>query len=60
MLFNYNLEQAEQVPMIKNWLDREGVQFIAALTKKEQDMCNDDKGLFEITNKKFKPLLMKH
>ena len=41
--------------MIKNWLGREGLQLIATLTKEEQDVYNDEKGLFETLRKNFKP-----
>ena len=55
MLQNYNLGQREGVSVIKNWVDREGLQLMAHLTKEEQDGCNDEKGLFENLRKKFKP-----
>ena len=41
--------------MIKNWLGREGLQLIAPLTQDEQEACNNEKGLFKILNRKFKP-----
>ena len=43
--------------VIKNWLVREGLQLLVTLRKEEQGMCNDEKGLFETLNKKFKPQL---
>ena len=55
MLWNYNVGQTEKVSVIKNWLGGEGLQLIATLTKKEQDMANDEKSLFETLNKKIKP-----
>ena len=55
LLQNYNLGQTERVSVIKNWLGREGLQLIATLRKEEQNVCNDDKSLFEALRKKFKP-----
>ena len=46
--------EVERVSVIKNWLGREGLWLIATLTQKEQEACNDEKGLFETLNKKFK------
>ena len=59
MLQNYNLGQAEKVSVIKSWLGREGLQLIATLTKGEQDVCNDEKGMFETLNKNSSHNLMK-
>ena len=55
MLQNYNLGQRERVLVRKNWLCRKGLQFIVTLTKEEQDVCNDEMGLFETLRKTFKP-----
>ena len=55
MLQNFNISQTEGVPIIKNWLSRQGLQLLETLTKPEQEACKDKQGLFEILNKKFKP-----
>ena len=47
MLQNYNLGQSKRVSVIRNWLGKEGLQLIVALTKEEQDLCSDEKSLFE-------------
>ena len=55
MLQNYNLKHAERVSVIKNWLARQALQLIVTLTKEEQNVYNNDKGLFETLRKKLKP-----
>ena len=55
MLQNYNLGQAEKVSIIKNWLGREGLQLISTLTQEEQEACNNEQGLFDTLNRKFRP-----
>ena len=55
VLQNYNLDQTEKVSIIKNWLGREGLQVVATLTQDEQEAYNNDKGLFNTCNRKFKP-----
>ena len=55
MLQNYNSCQTEKVSVIKNWLGREGLQLLAALTDKIQEACNNEKGLFDTLNRKFRP-----
>ena len=55
MLQNYNFCQTEKVLVINNWLGREGLQLIATLTDEEQEACNNEKGLFDTFNRKFKP-----
>ena len=41
--------------MVKNWLDREGLQFIESLTEAEKDRCSTLQGLSEILTNKFRP-----
>ena len=55
MLQNYNLGQTEKLSVIKNWLGRDDLQLIATLTQAEQVTCNNEMGLFDTLNKKFKP-----
>ena len=55
VLQNYNLGQTEKVSAIKNWLGREGLQFIATLTQDQQEACNYERGLFDMLNRKFQP-----
>ena len=55
MLQNYNLGQTEKVLIIKTWLGREGLHLKATLTDKEQESCNNMKGLFDALNRKLKP-----
>ena len=50
---HYNLDQMEKVSIIKNWLGREGLQLIGTLTQDEQKACNNEKGLFDMLNKKI-------
>ena len=51
---NYNLGQRGKVSVIKNWLGREGPQLIATLTQDEQEICNNEKGLFDTLDRRFK------
>ena len=55
MLQNYSLGQTEKVSIIKNWLGREVLQLIATLTQDKQEACNNEKGLFDMLNRKLKP-----
>ena len=55
MLQNYNLHQTEKVSIIRNWQGREGLQLVATLTQDEQEACNNEKSLFNMLNRKFKP-----
>ena len=55
MLQNYNLGKTEKVSIIKNWLCREVLHLIATFTQNEQEACNNEKGLFDTLNRKFKP-----
>ena len=54
MFQNYSISQAERVPIIKNWLGRQGLQLLEALTQAEQEAQNTE-GLFETLSRKFKP-----
>ena len=55
MLQNYRISQAERVPIIKNWLGRQGLQLLELFTQAEQEVCNAEEGLIETLNNKFKP-----
>ena len=55
MLQSFNISQTEKVSNIENWLGRQGLQLLETLTQAEQEACNDEEGLFEKLNKKFKP-----
>ena len=45
----------ENMPIIKNWLSREGLQFIQNITKAEKEACKSTTGLFNGLKEKFKP-----
>ena len=51
----YDLNDKEKVPIIKNWLGREGLQFIQTLTNAEKEACKSATGLFNFFKGKFKP-----
>ena len=51
----YNIPQAEQLLMVKNWLGRKGLPFKELLTASEKDRCSTLEGLFEILTNKFRP-----
>ena len=55
ILTTYNTPQTEQLAMVKNWLGRKCLQFIALLTSAEKDTCSSLEGLFKILTKKFRP-----
>ena len=54
ILTRYNIPQAEQLAIVKNWLGRKGLQLIKSLTLAEKDTCSTLGGLFEILTMKFK------
>ena len=43
------------MPIIQNWLDRQGLQLLESLTQTEQEACNTEEGLFEKLSNKFTP-----
>ena len=51
----YDLNHEEKVPIIKNWLGREGLQFIHTLTNAEKETCKSTTGLFNVLKEKFRP-----
>ena len=50
----YNTDEKEEVPIIKNWLGRQGLQLLETLMQAEQEVCNEEECLFEILNNKFR------
>ena len=53
MFKNYNISQAERVSIMKNWLDRQGLQLLETLTQAELGVSNEE-GLFKTLSNKFK------
>ena len=49
------MPQAEQIAIIKNWLGRNGLQFLETLIQTEEEKCNRTEGLFTTLNNKVKP-----
>ena len=43
---SYNLSDVEKVPVVKNWLGREGLQFIQNLTNTKKEACKNATGMF--------------
>ena len=35
----YGMKNAQSLPIIQNWLDRNGLQFFQTLTKVQQEVC---------------------
>ena len=54
VLTTYSTLQAEQVAIVKNWLDRKGLQFLESLTNEEKVVCSTLEGLFHILTNKFR------
>ena len=46
MFQNYNINQAEKLSIIENWLGRKGLQLSETLTQEEQETCNDEERCF--------------
>ena len=44
----YDLSQEGKLPIIKNWLDGEGLQFILTLTNAEKEACKSTTGMFDV------------
>ena len=42
----YDPNDEENMPIIKNWLSREGIQFIQNITNTEKEACKSTTGLF--------------
>ena len=51
----YELTDEEKIPVIKNWLGREGEQLVKAFSNEEKEICKRAKRLFSILSQKFKP-----
>ena len=47
----YDPDDEEEVPIIKNWLCREELQFIQTLTIAEKEACKSTTGLFNVLKK---------
>ena len=59
MLQNFNISQTERVSIMKNWLDRQGLQISEILMQTEQEACNDERGLFKILNRNLSCSIMR-
>ena len=44
----YTINNTEKLSIIKHWIGRQDLQFIEALTKVEQEICNTMEGVFNI------------
>ena len=51
----YNTPQTDKLALVKNWLGREGLQYLETLKTTEKETCNTLEGLFETLSNKFKP-----
>ena len=51
----YDLSEQEKVPIIKNWLGKEGRQFIQSLTNIEKEACKSATGLIIVLKGTFRP-----
>ena len=52
----YELTIEDKVPIIKNWLGREGLQLINTFTNSDKETCKTAEGLISLLGEKFKPL----
>ena len=50
----YDLCEEGMVSFIKNWLGREGLQFIQTLTNVEKEACKKATGLLNVLKEKFR------
>ena len=56
IIATYNKPQAEQLPIVKNWLGRKDLHFIESLTcVQEKDTYNTLEDLFKNLTNKFRP-----
>ena len=51
----YNINQSDNILMLKNWLDGWGLQLIETLTQAEWEACITVGDLFEMQNKTIRP-----
>ena len=54
MTNSYNIQYNEKVPVILNWLGREGLQFLKSLNDEEQENFKKSMGFFEVLSEIFK------
>ena len=54
MLQNVNISQTKRVSATENWLGRQGLQVLKTLLQVGQEACNEEEGLIEILNNKFR------
>ena len=50
----YDFSEERKVPIIKNWLDRDGLSFIHTLKNIEKEACKSSTGLFNVLKEKFR------
>ena len=50
----YDLDDERKVPIMKKWLDWEGLQLIQTLTSTEKDTCRNAIWLFNVLKEKFR------
>ena len=50
----YDLNTEERIPIIKNWLGREGLQFIQTVAYSGKQTCKSATGLLIVLKEKFK------
>ena len=54
MTYSYNIQDNEKVPVLLNWLGKEGLQFMQVLNDENKEKCKASKGSFEVLSEKFK------
>ena len=55
----YDLNDEEKVPVIKNWLGREGLQFIQPFTNTNNKACKRAKRVFNVFKQNSNHSIMK-
>ena len=54
VLSTYNVQEADKIAMVKNWLGRKGLHYIETLTENEKEACSTLEGLFNMLATTFK------
>ena len=55
VLSTYNMPEAENVAVVKNWLGKKGLYYFKTLMAAEGEACNMLEDLFDMLANKFKP-----
>ena len=59
IVMTYNTNDAEKIPIAKNWQDRKDLYYMQTLTKKEKEACKTFDELFDTLTENLKQSITK-